>query len=188
MLTADQDLAFESLEIGGMGSVRGNGKGRSIEVGGKFEVRGSLDLEGELEVGGAVSVGEALTGRSLSVGGSLDARRAVFSGDAEVGGSISTREGAKADRFRLRHRSRATGPLVGNVVEIESKGRAEDVYGRRVELGRKAEARRIVAATVRLDEGCEVGEILYAESIELGRGVRCRQPPRKVDVLPPFPL
>lgn len=188
MLMAEKDVAFDTLKIGGMGTVHGNGTGRSIEVGGKFDVRGSLTLTELLEVGGAVSIGEELTGERLSVGGSLSARRAVFSGEAEIGGAIATREGAKADRFRLRHRSRASGPLVGNFVEIESKGRAEDVYGGRVELGRKAEARRIFATSIRLDDGCDVGEVQYVDSIDLGRDVHCRQPPRKVDRLPPFPL
>jgi len=188
MMMAEKDLTFEALKIGGMGTVQGNGAGRTIEVGGKFDVRGSLKLTELLEVGGAVAIGEELTGQRLSVGGSLTARRAVLSGEAEIGGSIATQEGAKAERFRLRHRSKATGPLVGNSVEIESKGRVEDIYGGRVELGRKSVARRIFANVVRLEEGCEVEEVEYVESLDLGRNVRCRQPPRKVDHLPPFPI
>jgi len=188
MFTADQDLTFERLNIGGIGSIGGNGTGERVDIGGKFDVRGSLSLSGKLDVGGAVSVGGTLSAEQVEVGGKIDAGRAVVRGTVEIGGVISTRDGAKAARLRIRAKGRATGPLVGGRVEVESRARAEDIYGEHVELGHKASARRIYAATVRLEDGSEVDEVQYTQSIEMGSGTRCRTPPRKVDALPTFPL
>ena len=187
-MTADRDLTFEDLEIGGLGTIGGNGKGRNVEVGGKFSVHGSLELSGKLEVGGTISVGEALTGNVLEVGGRIDARRAIFAADAEVGGAVSTREGLKASRITLRRKSRAAGPLVGGTIRIGAKATVEDLYGDLVELEEKAEARRVVARRVVLGDGATADQVVYTDSVELKAGARVRTPPQKVASLPAFPI
>ena len=59
MMTADRDLTFEDLEIGGLGTIGGNGKGTWVRS--RFSVHGSLELTGKLEVGGQISVAQAAT-------------------------------------------------------------------------------------------------------------------------------
>ncbi|HUJ77444.1 MAG TPA: hypothetical protein VLX64_00405, partial [Thermoplasmata archaeon] len=105
-----------------------------------------------------------------------------------VGGAIQTQEGVKAARLRIGRKARVSGPLVGGRVEIDSRARVEDVFGDSIDLGDRAEARRICAANVRLRDDSEVDEVLYTQSIEMGAHVRCRSPPRKVETLPAFPL
>jgi cytoskeletal protein CcmA (bactofilin family) len=188
VMNAARDLTFESLDIGGLGRILGNGIGGRVDIGGRFDVRGGFQISGAVEVGGAISVGEAFTGASLEVGGKLEARRATFTDTVEIGGNAVTKDGLKAARIRLRRRSRVQGPVVGGDVQIERGARVEDVFGDVVELEERGEARRLVAARVRVLAGAEVQEVLYSVSAEVDPGARLGAPPRKVDPLPPFPL
>jgi cytoskeletal protein CcmA (bactofilin family) len=188
ILSANKDLAFDDLEIGGLGRIQGNGTGRNVEIGGKFDVQGSLTLTGRLEVGGAVVIGEALQAESLEIGGKLEARRAVIASAAEIGGQVNTREGLKADRIRLERKSRAYGPLVGGTVDLNRGSRVEDVYGERISLEEKVEARRVFGANVRMREGAHAEEVTYTGTLELAAGATVSRPPQKVASLPAFPL
>jgi hypothetical protein len=133
-------------------------------------------------------VAEAFTGERLEVGGRLEARRSVFRDLVEIGGAATTREGIKAARIRLHHRSKVVGPIVGGDVEIDRGARAEDVYGVRVDVAERCEVRRIVAETVRVLRGASVGEVLYSRSADIHPEARLGTPARKVESLPPFPL
>jgi cytoskeletal protein CcmA (bactofilin family) len=188
VFTAARDVIFTSLEIGGVGRIGGDGTGHEVEIGGKFDIRGAFALTGRVEVGGTIGVGGPFTGDRLEVGGKLDALRAVFVDSVEIGGSAQTREGLKAARIRLEHRSRVSGPVVGDDVQLERGARVEDVYGQRVELAERCEARRVVAANVRVRAGASVGEVVYSGTADIDPSARLGTPPRKVDTLPPFPL
>jgi len=182
------DLAFTSLEVGGVGSITGNGRGDKVEVGGKFDVGGGLSLTGEIVVGGFLSVADELSADHLDLGGRVTARRAILRTRATIGGGVDTQEGMKSPRIVLRRKSRASGPLVGGVVELEEKARADDIYGDSVELRDKAVARRIFAATVRIHEGAAASEVYFTQSAEVSPGTTVASPPKKVDQLPSFPL
>jgi len=188
VFTARANLTFTKLKVGGMGSIGGNAQGESVEVGGKFDVGGRLRLTRTLEVGGFMSVGEELFGDRLELGGALTARRVVLASIAEIGGRVATQEGLKAARVVLQRKSRASGPVVGDSVELEDRARADDVYGQTVDLGEKSEVRRVFAARLRVRSGATVDEAVYTESADIDPGARLRAPPRRVDALPPFPL
>jgi hypothetical protein len=94
----------------------------------------------------------------------------------------------KSERIGVGRKSRVEGPLVGGQVTIQRDGRAEDVFGDRVELERGAEVRRIVANDVRLGRGTAAVEVLYTRTFEADSSASVRTPAQKVASLPPFPL
>ena len=176
------------IEVGGVLEAEGNLAGHEAEVGGTFRVTGSVALDGRLEVGGVVDVGKVLSAARLEVGGSFRAAKAVVAGGAEVGGNLETTEGLKAESVEIGTGASCYGVIVGAAVHIERSSKVQDVFCARLEAERGARMGSVFAQSVRLDDDCAVGRIVYTRELTEGSRVSHQAPSQKVDSLPPFPL
>lgn len=88
----------------------------------EFRVSESLTLSGSLRFGGKVEVLDTFTGVDTQVNGLYRGGKALLSTEARLGQEVATQQGFKADVIKTGARVQCTGPLVGNVVELERGG------------------------------------------------------------------
>src|SRR5438309_1677299 len=183
------DLSFNSLDVGGMASIDGNGRGVEVDVGGLLRVSGSLTLERDLDIGGRAYIGAELRLDSLDVGGSMEADQIIAQKSIEVGGDLKTIKGTKGDTVELGHGSRASGPIVAREVSVGHGGRVEDVYADTLEMEHGSRARNLYFREGVIEAGVNVeGEVLYTDTIEASPDARFAKPSAKVNELPKPPL
>ena len=118
----------------------------------------------------------------------MRARKILARSRIEIGGSLSTQSGAKSAEIVLSRKSHAHGPLVGGLVEIRSRARAEDVYGTDVRVGDGAEVERIIAETTHIGPGARVGEVVYSREATIDPSAQLARPARRVSDLGLYPL
>jgi len=183
------DLSFNSLDVGGLASINGNGRGVEVDVGGLLRVSGSLTLEKDLDIGGRAYVGAELRLDSLEVGGSMEADQIVARKSIEVGGDLKTVKGAKGDSVELGHGSRTMGPIVARIVSVGHGGKVEDVYADKLELEHGSRAGNLYFREGEIEAGVHIeGEVLYTDRIESSPDVRFAKQPSRVNELPKPPL
>ncbi|HEX6562205.1 MAG TPA: hypothetical protein VF016_09300 [Nitrososphaera sp.] len=186
-LATTGDLSCEKIKVGGLVDIGGSCAGGTLEVGGETKISGSLSLTGKLGVGGDLQVRDTLTGVDMGVGGWFKAGKAILTGGAWVGGKVETSEGLKAAGIRIASHAECRGPLVGGTVELGKKCRVQDVYGKKVIVGKGAEAVKIVADEIEIHDESTVSQATYTRRLETGKNVTCRNP-EKVASLAAFPL
>jgi len=177
-------VKFEDLDVGGQLRLE-SGMGESVKVGGLLEIQHDLVLEDRLTVGGEARVGGRLEAESVDVGGNLSSVEVHGHDMVKVGQSITTNKGVKGAVVSVGRRGRATGPIVGEKVRIESDSVVEDVYADELKIGASSSVGNVFAAEVEVGDGCVVsGRLLYTGEVRIGRNVQLSSQPEKVSSLP----
>ena len=203
----DGDTTCKVIEINGVGKVRGNCTASSVKVNGKFEATGSLLVSDRLEVNGSAETKKELECGMLSVGGRLDADSIVATGQAVVAGDVRTGRGLKAKAVQVGTRSRVSGPIIGDTVEVGTSvdlggfwahatslrsigrmTRVDDIWGREVSINRYSQAKRIYADIVKMQSGSIAWQVNYTKEVDVPEQTKLGEPPKKVERLPEPPL
>ena len=101
---------------------------------------------------------------------------------------METAGGLKGAKVELGDNATCMGPIVGGTVRIGSGSRVQDVYCSDLEVGRRTSLGNVYAESVRLDDDCFVGKLVYTRELREGDRVRHGAPPAKAETLPQFPL